>query len=270
MKKPIVLAALLCASVFAQANAFVLARLPNLLVDSNAVQVQATSALTAANAFLLLKVPTSAPELGFTVTGTFSMTLVAQVSDDGANWVTVNSYPQGSSTGQATVTGIGTYRFGAGGHAQARVFVSAYVSGSASVTMNATAMEPTDIPTPVSGIVSQQYTQGFNASQALTTTILRSCGTSSWTQTTATANAALPRRVFLTNCNALGGIDAFARVYVNHTGDNTVTLTTTDYQYKIQAGVNYPTVIDVPAGGDVFVISSGAGAVISAEERILK
>lgn len=81
-------------------------------------------------------------QMNVNVTGTFSATLVFEASIDGTNWIAVNGYAytggQMSSVPVASTTAIGQFGVPLSGFNQGRVRVSAYTSGTATVTLDAT------------------------------------------------------------------------------------------------------------------------------------
>lgn len=93
------------------------------------------------------------------VTGTWTGTLVAQVTDDGTNWVTIGTSPFLNENTGAFSTNIssgstGLWNVVTSGHQQMRITASAAVTGTAVVTINAS-QQPTQ--------VSVAYTAGGGA-----------------------------------------------------------------------------------------------------------
>lgn len=72
------------------------------------------------------------------VTGTFSETLLVQITTDGSNWTALPTITKISdSTTAANITAVGNYQVSVPAAAQARVTCSAFTSGSATVTVRA-------------------------------------------------------------------------------------------------------------------------------------
>lgn len=118
--------------------------LTDLQLRANAVPVQqagvsATGSVGALNASLLLALN---GQTGFAVDvrGTFTATLLIQGTVDGTNWITLSVLPIGAALNiaqVAQVTAAGAWWGNANGLFQVRVTVSAYTSGSATVTIRA-------------------------------------------------------------------------------------------------------------------------------------
>lgn len=76
-------------------------------------------------------------QIAIDITGTFSATIVFEVTFDGTNWVAVNATPY--VTGGAAVSSVtttGDWTIPCGGAQAARVRCSAYTSGTATITLN--------------------------------------------------------------------------------------------------------------------------------------
>lgn len=103
----------------------------------NQVDVSTTGSLGALNAVATLNLSGNA---GFAadVRGTFVGTITFQGSVDGTNWVTLAMMPAGSAANvasQTTTTAVGAFVGNAAGMLQARVQMTAYTSGTATVTL---------------------------------------------------------------------------------------------------------------------------------------
>lgn len=78
-----------------------------------------------------------ADTVGIQISGTFAGTLTFQASIDGTNWVTASVQPVGATTATTwvtTTTGTGLWTRDCGGIKQMRVQMTAYTSGTATVT----------------------------------------------------------------------------------------------------------------------------------------
>jgi hypothetical protein len=101
------------------------------------VKDAATTALGALNASVAAGCE-DAEFVGVQVSGTFSGTLTFQATIDGTNWVTMAVQPLGATaatTWVTTATAAGVWTRPVGGLKQVRVQMTAYTSGSASVTI---------------------------------------------------------------------------------------------------------------------------------------
>jgi hypothetical protein len=71
---------------------------------------------------------------GLQVTGTFTATVTFEATIDGSNWVALNATPSNSATPASTATAAGIWVANVAGFVSIRARVSAYTSGSITVT----------------------------------------------------------------------------------------------------------------------------------------
>lgn len=107
------------------------------------VKDAATTAVGALNATATVWCE-DADYVGVQVSGTFAGTLTFQATIDGTNWVTASVQPIGATTSTTwvtTATAVGLWNRPTGGFKGFRVQMTAYTSGSASVTLVTTRVE---------------------------------------------------------------------------------------------------------------------------------
>ena len=130
------------ATVPLQCNASNAACLPISAANPQAVNqpgVTATGSLAALNAAAPLAVQGNAG-WAVDVRGTFVGTITFQSSVDGTNWIAAAMLPVGSTTNAATVTttaAVGAWMGNAAGMSHVRAIMTAYTSGTATVTLRA-------------------------------------------------------------------------------------------------------------------------------------
>lgn len=99
--------------------------------------VAATGSITGAGQSVSLVLGGSAT-LGVQITGTWVGTLAAEASINGSDWFPVDMFAVGDVAGISTTPTNGQWRIIAGGLIQCRIKCTAYTSGSASITLQAT------------------------------------------------------------------------------------------------------------------------------------
>lgn len=129
--------------------ALVVAVSPNNLLQTQGVDRTATGNITA-NGQTVAVSGVGAGNVGVYISGTWVATLQFEGTIDGTNWFVMDAFPIGSSTASVqSTTANGQWRLVSGGSAQIRVRCSAFTSGTATVTLEAS---------PATGLV--RATQG--------------------------------------------------------------------------------------------------------------
>jgi hypothetical protein len=124
-----------------------------------------TSANAACNATncVNLKLPVNSGAAAITISGTYSATNQFEASGDNTNWSAVSCFPSNNPVGVSTATGVGLWQCPVSGFTGLRVRASAYVSGTATIAIQATQASGT--PTN-SGVIGNSTT-GLQANAAL-------------------------------------------------------------------------------------------------------
>lgn len=106
----------------------------------------------------------------FTLTGTWSATIVAEGSEDNTNWINLSIFPASGALTAAGVTVNGTYRIPSiGAYTNVRLRASAYTSGTVNVSMNASQVaaapqlfSPTAVNAKVAALTSKEAQSAVN------------------------------------------------------------------------------------------------------------
>jgi hypothetical protein len=112
------------------------------IVQLISAQATASTSATLQNAATSTGIGTALSLLGmgsvaFTISGTFSATITWEGSEDGTNFSAMLATPYGSSTPATTTTATGVFIAGCAGLQQVRAHITAYTSGSITVTAHA-------------------------------------------------------------------------------------------------------------------------------------
>ena len=118
--------------------------------------IRGTESLAAANAALTLSDVRAAVAACVQVSGTFSATLVFEVSNDGTTWTAVAARTPTSSAQITSVTAPGLVFVLLGGAVQFRVRVSAYTSGTAVVDLGTCGAAAFDLASSAGGAVDTE------------------------------------------------------------------------------------------------------------------
>jgi hypothetical protein len=101
------------------------------------VTASATGSITGSGQSVSLVLSGSAT-LGLQITGTWVATLVPEATIDGSNWFSIEAFSVGDVASITSISANGQWRIAAGGVVQVRIRCSAYTSGSATITLQAT------------------------------------------------------------------------------------------------------------------------------------
>lgn len=103
--------------------------------SSGQTEMSGSGTIVALNGAVTASVPTSST-FAFTITGTWSATLIFEATVDGTNWFTVHFLTPTTAPATTTTSNVSGF-FPIGGYFQVRVRASAFVSGTATVAWNA-------------------------------------------------------------------------------------------------------------------------------------
>ena len=109
----------------------------SLAILPGVLDVTATGSLAALNATAALTITAGYSAAVVQITGTWVGTITFEGTADGTNWVSINAIMAGSSTPSSTTTTNGIARLSPAGMTQIRANMSAYTSGTATITLRA-------------------------------------------------------------------------------------------------------------------------------------
>lgn len=163
-----------------------------------AAQLNVTGSASANNTDLISVACDGFRTISFQVTGTWSGTITAQISDDNTNWVSFLITQSSSTASTATFTGNGVYAAILSGHQFFRLRFTAYTSGTASVSafLSKDPSAPIALPTsPTNTITASSTSPGgsvytVNSAASTNAAVVKSAAGNIYSITAMNASAA--------------------------------------------------------------------------------